>query len=208
MRGRFITLEGIDGAGKSTHLEWLARLLEAQGIAVRATREPGGTVLGERLRELLLDRDQRLAPETETLLMFAARREHVATVIVPALESGAWVLCDRFTDASYAYQAGGSGVAWEKIALLEEWVHPGLQPDLTLLFDVSPETARQRTQQGRSADRFEREEQAYFQRVREAYLRRARSAPGRMRVIDAGGSVDAVRKALEALIADLCSSTA
>ena len=208
MRGRFITLEGIDGAGKSTHLEWLARLLEAQGIAVRATREPGGTVLGERLRELLLDRDQRLAPETETLLMFAARREHVATVIVPALESGAWVLCDRFTDASYAYQAGGSGVAWEKIALLEEWVHPGLQPDLTLLFDVSPETARQRTQQGRSADRFEREEQAYFQRVREAYLRRARSAPGRMRVIDAGSSVDAVRKALEELIADLCSSTA
>ena len=208
MRGRFITLEGIDGAGKSTHLEWLARLLEGRGIAVRATREPGGTVLGERLRELLLDRDQRLAPETETLLMFAARREHVATVIVPALETGAWVLCDRFTDASYAYQAGGSGVAWEKVALLEDWVHPGLQPDLTLLFDVSPETARQRTQQGRSADRFEREEHAYFQRVREAYLRRARAAPGRMRVIDAGGSVGAVRKALEALIADLCSSTA
>ena len=208
MRGRFITLEGIDGAGKSTHLEWLARLLEGRGIAVRATREPGGTVLGERLRELLLDRDQRLAPETETLLMFAARREHVATVIVPALETGAWVLCDRFTDASYAYQSGGSGVAWEKVALLEEWVHPGLQPDLTLLFDVSPETARQRTQQGRSADRFEREEHAYFQRVREAYLRRARAAPGRIRVIDAGGSVGAVRKALEALIADVCSSTA
>src|SRR5687768_7414728 len=118
MRGRFITLEGIDGAGKSTHLEWLARVLEGRGIAVRATREPGGTVLGERLRELLLDRDQRLAPETETLLMFAARREHVATVIAPALETGVWVLCDRFTDASYAYQSGGSGVAWEKVALL------------------------------------------------------------------------------------------
>jgi dTMP kinase len=208
MRGRFITLEGIDGAGKSTHLEWLARLLEGRGIAVRVTREPGGTALGERLRELLLDRDQRLAPETETLLMFAARREHVATVIEPALEAGTWVLCDRFTDASYAYQSGGSGVAWEKIETLEAWAHPGLQPDLTLLFDLSPDIARQRTQQGRAADRFEREEQAYFQRVREAYLRRARAAPGRMRVIDAGASVGAVRKALEDAVADLCARTA
>src|SRR5262245_52722771 len=116
MRGRFITLEGIDGAGKSTHLEWLADFVQARGFGVRVTREPGGTVLGEQLRELLLDRDQRLNPETETLLMFAARREHVETVIRPALASGTWVLCDRFTDASYAYQSGGSGVAWEKIA--------------------------------------------------------------------------------------------
>jgi dTMP kinase len=207
MRGRFITLEGIDGAGKSTHLEWLAQLLEVRGIGVRATREPGGTLLGERLRELLLDRDQRLAPETETLLMFAARREHVETVIVPALEAGAWVLCDRFTDASYAYQSGGSGVAWDKVAALELWVHPALQPDLTLLFDVSPEIGRQRAQRGGTADRFEREEQAYFQRVREAYLRRARSCPDRVRVIDAGGELDAVRKTLEDLVTPLCAGT-
>ena len=206
MRGRFITLEGIDGAGKSTHLQWLARTLEERGIGVRATREPGGTVFGERLRELLLDRDQRLAPETETLLMFAARREHLETVILPALTAGTWVLCDRFTDASYAYQSGGSGVAWEKIAALEEWVHPGLQPDVTLLFDVSPEIGRQRAQQGRTADRFEREAEAYFQRVREAYLRRARSCPERMRIIDANGSVDAVRKALEDVVSALCES--
>ena len=126
MRGKFITLEGIDGAGKSTHLQWLAQLLRgARHRACAATREPGGTALGETLRELLLDRDQRLHPETETLLMFAARREHVDKVIVPALDGGRWVLCDRFTDATYAYQAGGSGVAWEKIAALEQWVHPG-----------------------------------------------------------------------------------
>jgi dTMP kinase len=205
MRGRFITLEGIDGAGKSTHLQWLTHFVEGRGIAVRATREPGGTVLGERLRELLLDRDQRLAPETETLLMFAARREHLQTVILPALEAGTWVLCDRFTDASYAYQSGGSGVAWDKIATLEQWVHPALQPDLTLLFDVDPEIGRQRAQQGKTADRFEREEHAYFQRVREAYLRRARSCPERVRVVDAGGSVSAVRKALEELLSNLCS---
>src|SRR5262245_57921885 len=136
MRGRFITLEGIDGAGKSTHLPWLAQLVQDRGIAVRVTREPGGTDFGERLRALLLDRDQGLAAETETLLMFAARREHIECVILPALESGAWVLCDRFTDASYAYQSGGSGVAWDKVAALERWVHPDLQPDLTLLFDV------------------------------------------------------------------------
>lgn len=208
MRGKFITLEGIDGAGKSTHVEWLVRLLEERGLTVRATREPGGTALGERLREVLLDRGQRLAPETETLLMFAARREHVETVIEPALAAGAWVLCDRFTDATYAYQAGGSGVAWEKIATLEQWVHPGLEPDLTLLFDVDPETGRQRARQGKTPDRFEREEHAYFQRVREAYLRRARAAPGRVRVIDAGGSVSAVRQALAAIVSILCADAA
>lgn len=208
MRGKFITLEGIDGAGKSTHVEWLVRLLEERGIGVRATREPGGTALGERLRELLLDRGQRLAPETETLLMFAARREHVATVIEPALAAGAWVLCDRFTDASYAYQAGGSGVAWEKIAALEEWTHPGLEPDLTLLFDVDPQVGRQRAEQGRVADRFEREERVYFERVREAYLHRARGAPGRVRVIDAGGSLGAVRRALEDVVSPLCAGAA
>jgi len=208
MRGKFITLEGIDGAGKSTHLEWLANFVQARGVTVRVTREPGGTVVGERLRQILLDRDQRLAPETETLLMFAARREHVETVISPALESGAWVLSDRFTDASYAYQSGGSGVAWEKIAALEEWTHPGLEPDLTLLFDVDPQVGRQRAEQGRLADRFEREERAYFERVRAAYLRRARSCPERVRIIDAGGSLDAVRRALEDVISPLCAGAA
>jgi dTMP kinase len=208
VRGKFITLEGIDGAGKSTHLPWLAQLLAARGIPVHATREPGGTRLGERLRELLLEGGGRLAPETEMLLMFAARREHLETVILPALAAGTWVLCDRFTDASYAYQSGGSGVAWEKIATLERWVHPGLQPDLTLLFDVDPETGRQRARQGKTADRFEREDRAYFERVRAAYLRRAAECPDRLRVIDAGGSLDAVRAALENLVNALCARAA
>jgi dTMP kinase len=204
MRGRFITLEGIDGAGKSTHLQWLARFLKGRGLKVRTTREPGGTTLGERLRELLLDRDQQLSHETETLLMFAARREHVEKIIAPALAAGTWVLCDRFTDATYAYQSGGSGVAWDKVAALEQWVHATLQPDLTLIFDVSPEIGRQRAQQGKTADRFEREEIAYFRRVRQAYLRRAKADAERVRVIDANGNVASVRKALEALFSTYC----
>jgi len=204
MRGRFITLEGIDGAGKSTHLQWLARFLESRGIKVRTTREPGGTTLGERLRELVLDRDQQLSHETETLLMFAARREHVEKVIAPALEKGIWVLCDRFTDATYAYQSGGSGVAWDKVAALEQWVHAALQPDLTVFFDVRPEVGRERAQQTKTADRFEREEGEYFRRVREAYLRRAKADSRRIRVIDANGNVASVRKALEALFSAFC----
>ena len=208
MRGKFITLEGIDGAGKSTHLEWLAQFLRGRGIAVKVTREPGGTAPGEKLRELVLARDEALHPETETLLMFAARREHIDKVIVPQLEGGSWVLCDRFTDATYAYQSGGSGVDWDKIALLEQWVHRSLQPDLTILFDVSPEVGRQRAREGKSADRFEREQQAYFARVREAYLRRAQAAPERVRIIDASGPVTAVRKVLEDLAAAYCSKNA
>ena len=208
VRGKFITLEGIDGAGKSTHLEWLAGFVQASGFEVRVTREPGGTALGERLRELLLERDQRLAPETEALLMFAARREHLDKVILSALDDGIWVVCDRFTDATYAYQGGGSGVDWDKIAALEAWTHPGLQPDLTVLFDVDPEIGRQRARQGRAADRFEREEREYFERVRAAYLRRARSCPARMRILDAAGSVSAVRQALEGLVSPLCAGAA
>src|SRR5215470_13193020 len=133
MRGKFVTLEGIDGAGKSTHLRWLVRYIQERGIKVRATREPGGTTLGEDLRKLLLDGDRQLSSETETLLMFAARREHIEKVIVPALEAGTWVVCDRFTDATYAYQSGGSGVAWDRVAVLEQWVQQELQPDLTVL---------------------------------------------------------------------------
>jgi dTMP kinase len=172
---------------------------------VKITREPGGTATGEKLRRLVLERGEALHPETETLLMFAARREHVDKVIVPQLEAGAWVLCDRFTDATYAYQSGGSGVAWDKVALLERWVHRRLQPDFTILFDVSPEVGRARAREGGRADRFERETRAYFARVRQAYLRRAKSAPRRVRVIDAGGSVAQVRKELEDIIVSYCS---
>jgi dTMP kinase len=204
MRGRFITLEGIDGAGKSTHLQWLAQFLEGRGVKVRLTREPGGTELGEKLRDLVLARNYQLHPETETLLMFAARREHVEKVLLRALDTGEWILCDRFTDATYAYQSGGSGVAWDKIVLLEQWAHHGLQPDLTLLLDVSPEVGRQRATKGRTADRFEREKQDYFLRVRLAYLRRARECPDRIHVVDANGSLAKVRKALEDIIINSC----
>jgi len=204
MRGRFITLEGIDGAGKSTHLQWLAQFLEGRGVKVRLTREPGGTELGEKLRDLVLARNYQLHPETETLLMFAARREHVEKVLLRALDTGEWVLCDRFTDATYAYQSGGSGVAWDKIVLLEQWAHHGLQPDLTLLLDVSPDVGRQRATEGRTADRFEREKQDYFLRVRRAYLRRAQECPDRIHVVDANGSLAKVRKALEDIIIRFC----
>ena len=200
MRGRFITLEGIDGAGKSSHLRWLTRYLRGRGIQVKVTREPGGTPTGERLRRWVLASRQRLHAETETLLMFAARREHLARVIEPALERGIWVVCDRFTDATYAYQSGGSGVPWEKVSTLEQWVHPGLKPDLTLLFDVSPATGRSRTGGKRKPDRFEREQDAYFERVRGAYLRRAQADPARVRVINAHGSLAEVRKELEKVL--------
>jgi dTMP kinase len=203
-RGKFITLEGMDGAGKSTHLGWLPAFIEARGVAVRVTREPGGTTLGEQLRELMLDKHQQLHPETEALLMFAARREHIAQVIEPALNEGAWVLCDRFTDATFAYQSGGSGLAWERIAELEQWVQLGLQPDLTLYFDVPAEVGKSRTSAVREPDRFEREGEPFFVRVREAYLRRARENPARMQVIDGTQSVDAVRKAVEEKFINIC----
>jgi dTMP kinase len=204
MRGRFITLEGIDGAGKSSHLRWIARFLRSRGMKIKVTREPGGTPAGEALRRLVLASRHRLHPETETLLMFAARREHLAKVIEPALERGIWVLCDRFTDASYAYQAGGSGVSWEKIATLEHWVHPELRPDLTILFDVSPAVGRKRTAGKGKPDRFEREQEAYFERVRAAYLRQAGSDTGRIRVVDTHGSRTQVQKELEVILTTFC----
>ena len=197
MRGKFITLEGIDGAGKSTHLRWLARFLRGRGIRLRVTREPGGTVIGEKLRRLMLGGGQHLHPETETLLMFAARREHLEKVILPALRRGEWVLCDRFSDATYAYQAGGSRVAWNKIRVLERWVQQGLQPDRTVLFDISPALGRRRAGRKRRPDRFEREREAYYRRVRAAYMRRARGGASRIRVIDAGGTLADVKKNLE-----------
>ena len=201
MRGRFITLEGIDGAGKSSHLSWIVRFLRGRGIRVKVTREPGGTPAGEQLRRLVLANRRGLHAETETLLMFAARREHLAKVIAPALERGIWVVCDRFTDATYAYQSGGSGVPWEKIGALEQWGHPGFQPDLTLLLDVSPATGRARTGGKRKPDRFEREQETYFERVRGAYLRRAQEDPDRIRVINAQGSLAEVRKELQNVLA-------
>ena len=185
--GRFITLEGVDGAGKSTHLGFVADWLRQQGREVIVTREPGGTPLGETLRELLLHRD--MDADTELLLMFAARQEHLAALILPALARGAWVVSDRFTDASYAYQCGGRGIAVERIAALETWVQRGFQPDLTLLFDVPPEVAEARRSAARTADRFEREAEHFFNRVRNAYLDRAQAEPARIRVLDARHSI-------------------
>lgn len=184
-RGCFITFEGIDGAGKSTQIAAVVARLLASGREVVQSREPGGTPLGEKLRALLLEGDA-MHLETEALLMFAARREHLAEVIAPALARGAWVVCDRFSDATFAYQVGGRGLDETKFRALEQWVHPGLQPDLTFLFDVAPEVAAQRLAAGRErADRFEREQRDFFERVRAAYLRRAEESAKRFAVIDA-----------------------
>lgn len=204
MRGKFITLEGIDGAGKSTHVRWIARFLRSRGLRVKVTREPGGTPVGENLRRVVLSGRQSLHPETETLLLFAARREHLDKLILPALEKGAWVLCDRFTDATYAYQAGGSRVGWDKVETLEEWVQSRLQPDLTILFDVSPAVGRRRASRKRSPDRFERERTAYHRRVRAAYRRRARENSRRVRVLDAGGTKAEVKVQLEEILTSFC----
>lgn len=201
MKARFITLEGMDGAGKSTHIPMIIELLKAKGHEVVSTREPGGTSLGERLRELLLH--EPMHPETETLLMFAARREHIAQVIQPALARGACVLSDRFTDASYAYQCGAKGVAAAKINQLEQWVHGMLQPDLTLLFDVPVEVSIARLADARSPDKFERESADFFRKIREAYLQRANENPQRFRVIDASKPLEKVAKDVEDIIATL-----
>jgi dTMP kinase len=182
MRGRFITFEGIDGSGKSTQLTATAGALRADGIDVLETREPGGTPLGESLRAILLQ--QTMSPLTETLLMFAARVEHIDEVIVPALGTGHWVLCDRFSDATYAYQSGGRGISAEWIASLEAWVHPTLQPDLTVVIDLDPKVAAMRRSKARAPDRFEAEDAAFFERVREVYLARARAEPNRFLLID------------------------
>lgn len=200
-RGKFITLEGVDGAGKSTHIPTIADYLRQSGKEVMLTREPGGTVLGERLRELLLH--EPMCPETETLLMFAARKEHLAQVILPALERGVYVLSDRFTDATFAYQSGGRGIAQEKIEQLEEWVQAGLQPDLTLLFDVPVEISNQRLASTRDPDRFERENPMFFDRIRQAYLLRAAQYPQRFRVIDARRDVTEITRELEIILAEI-----
>ena len=198
MTGRFITLEGMDGAGKSTHISNIIQILQAQGHEVISTREPGGTALGEKLRELLLH--ENMHPETETLLMFAARREHIDRVISPALVRGTYVLSDRFTDATYAYQCGAKGVPASKIQLLEQWVQADIQPDITLLFDVPVEVSLNRLATARSPDKFERENAEFFTRIRHAYLQRAIENPARFRVIDANKPLEEVKKSVEDII--------
>lgn len=193
--GRFITVEGIDGAGKSSHLEYLASLVRARGAGVVVTREPGGTPLGERLRELVLH--EAMDGTTEALVMFAARREHLVRVIEPALARGEWVVSDRFSDATFAYQCGGRGLDRAVFRALESLVHPARQPEATFLFDLDPAIAYERQRaQSRDPDKFEREAAEFFRRVREAYLERAREAPGRVRVVDASGSLEEVRARL------------
>jgi len=203
MRGRFITFEGIDGAGKSSHVNWLAEQLRERGKQVLVTREPGGTALGEKLRELLLNEKMHL--ETETLLMFAARREHLAQRIEPALANGDWVVCDRFTDATWAYQGGGRGLDRNKFLQMEHWVHDHLQPDLTLLFDLPLEVARERiVLANRVLDKFEQERADFHERVRQAYLERAHANPARVRIIDANDSLENIRVKLEKIITSIC----
>jgi dTMP kinase len=204
-RGKFITFEGIDGAGKTTHLDWfrqqLATKLEPRGHQVVMTREPGGTPLGETLRGILLNQPMDL--ETEALLMFAARREHLAQVIEPALSRGDWVLSDRFTDATFAYQGGGRGLPRDKLEALERWVQGGFQPDLTVLFDVSTVTASERRSAARAPDKFESESEAFFERTRGEYLRRAEESPQRFVIVDSTRPIDEIRKKLEEVVSTL-----
>jgi dTMP kinase len=201
-RGKFITLEGVDGAGKTSHTQWVADALREKGHVVIETREPGGTPLGEALRSMLLAEPMDL--ETETLLMFAARREHIVKVVEPALQAGHWVVSDRFTDATYAYQGGGRGVSAARIKALEDWVQLGLQPDLTLVFDVPVEVAGERlARQAGARDRFETEGAAFFDRVRDVYLARAREFPQRLRIVDSTVAFDEVRKQLEVFVSGI-----
>ena len=203
-RGRFITLEGGEGAGKSTQVDGLRRFLEHQGISVVTTREPGGTPVAEAIRGLLLSRDHpAMHPDTELLLMFAARAEHLRTLILPALDAGTWVICDRFTDATYAYQGGGRGLDMGRIGALENWVQGSVRPDLTLLLDMDVRAGLARARGRGEADRFEQETVAFFERVRGAYLERARLDPRRYRIIDASQPVEAVAGALQEAVKSL-----
>lgn len=199
--GKFITFEGLDGAGKSTHIAAAVDLLRARGHTVVATREPGGTPIAEKIRALLLAVPMDLA--TETLLMFAARQSHLSEVIRPALGQGHWVVCDRFTDATYAYQGGGRGVSAARIEALEAWVQEGLQPDLTILFDLPFEVARQRIGGERQLDRFETEAADFHNRVRAAYQQRAAQSPRRIAVLDATQDPETIRRAVESLVGGL-----
>ena len=203
-QARFITFEGIDGAGKSTHIGFVTDYLQQKGVSLVSSREPGGTSLGEKLRELLLHEKMHL--ETEALLMFAARREHLAKVIEPALARGDWVVCDRFSDATYAYQGGGRGLDKNKCQQLEHWTHDHLYPDLTFLFDLPPAIAGERIAlQGRELDRFEQERVDFHVRVRQAYLERARTSGQRIRIINADRPLETIRADVEAAVIQLCA---
>jgi dTMP kinase len=207
-KGRFVTFEGGEGAGKSTNLEYVRERLAAADIPLLLTREPGGTALGEQIRTLLLSPDNRgMSSDAELLLMFAARAEHLQRVIIPALQRGTWVLCDRFTDATYAYQGGGRGIPSARIAALEDWVQGGLQPDMTILFDLPVATGLQRAGQRGELDRFEQEQISFFEAVRANYRDRARQHPRRFRVVDAALELDAVRQQLDAVLDELLAAT-
>lgn len=207
--GKLITLEGMEGVGKSTHIGAVVETLRGCGFDAVATREPGGTRLGEYVRELLLSRDDLPAiyPDAELLLVFAARAEHLHTVILPALSAGRWVVCDRFTDASYAYQGAGRGIASERIAALEQWTQAELRPHLTLLLDAKVETALARIRARGAGDRFERETSDFFVRVRNAYLKLAARQPHRFRIIDANNSLDHVRRQIVAACETFLATT-
>lgn len=204
MRGKFITFEGIDGAGKSTHIESVRAFLAARGKTVVMTREPGGTELGEAIRGLFLDRS--MSPASEALLVFAARREHLERVVWPALERGDWVLCDRFTDATFAYQGGGREMGFDRIQVLADWVHPGFAPDLTLLFDLPPDAAHDRVAHRGELDRIESEVSDFHVRVRDAYLRRAEAEPDRIKVLSSDQSKETVRSRVLACAMQLLGS--
>lgn len=199
-RGLFITLEGGEGAGKTTSIAYVRAYLEQAGKKVLVTREPGGTSLGEKIRSLLLEGREDMHADTELLLMFAARAEHLARVVNPALAAGSYVVCDRFTDATFAYQGGGRGVSVERIAALEEWVQRGLRPDLTLLLDIPVDQGLQRAGQRSAPDRFEREARDFFERVRQSYLAIAAREPRRVKIIDASQDITQVEQQLRAVL--------
>lgn len=205
MNGKFISIEGIEGAGKSTQLSFIRDFLEQQGITVRVTREPGGTELGEQIRELLLTpRDTGMSHDAELLLMFAARAEHIEQVITPALERGEWVLCDRFVDATFAYQGGGRGIERARIEAISDWTLKGLQTDITFLFDLPVEQGQARViKRQQEKDRFEQEKAAFFQLIRDCYLERAASEPLRIKVIDSSRDIAAIQDQLKAILAEM-----
>lgn len=205
-KGLFITLEGGEGAGKSTQMAYVQQRLEAAGKKVCVTREPGGTALSERIRALLLDKSlTEMADDTELLLMFAARAQHLAQCIRPALDAGEWVLCDRFTDATYAYQGGGRGIPTQRIAQLENWVQGQLRPDRVLLLDLPVELGLERVGKRGELDRFEREQRGFFQRVREVYLQRAEQYPEQYQILDASRTIEAVQTQIDAALNSLLS---
>lgn len=205
-KGRFITIEGGEGVGKSTNIACVEKFLQSRSIPFIKTREPGGTPLSEELRDILLaPREEQVGEKTELLLMFAARAQHLQQVIIPALEQGTWVICDRFTDATFAYQGGGRGLSFSIIETLEELVQEGLQPDLTLLLDVDVKTGLARLDSRPAIDRFEREHQAFFEAVRAAYHQRAQKNPQRFRVVDASQSLEAVQQDIIAILSNFVS---